>query len=203
MYQSKVKSVTSIEKYFPITWQIGARCNYDCMYCPEEYHNDTDSSHSLEVLQNAWRKFYQQAKSTNLKFKITITGGEPTVNKNLIPFLQWLAEEYADHLYKVIITSNGSASYNYYYRLFNYCDSISLSTHSEHINEDSFFETVIKLSKTISDKKFLHVNIMNEYWNTENIENWKELLTKEKISYSINEIYFDAGTRDYPIFKNK
>lgn len=199
---NSIVKVEATEKYFPVGWQIGARCNYDCMYCPTEYHNDTDPLHDLKTLQKAWISLHNQTKSKGLKYKLTFTGGEPTINRNFIPFLQWLQKEYGSSILRIIVTTNGSASYKYYYKLYEVVDSVSFSTHSEHINEEKFFDTVIKLKKNLTKDKFIHVNIMNEYWNRDNITRWEKILSESDISYSINEIDYTVGHRNSIIFKN-
>jgi len=198
-----IVKVKATEDYFPVSWQIGIRCNYDCMYCPAEYHNDTDPSHSLETLQKAWISLYEQSHSLGLKYKIAFTGGEPTINKDLIPFLQWLRDEYGDRMLQIIVASNGSANYKYYRRLYEVVDSVSFSTHSEHIDEKKFFDTIIKLKQTLHPSKFIHVNIMDEYWNKENTQRWEKILLDHDVSYSTNTIHYEAGHRDKIIFKNK
>tara|TARA_R110000822_G_C15233728_1_gene485592 strand:+ start:114 stop:728 length:615 start_codon:yes stop_codon:yes gene_type:complete len=198
-----IVKVQATEQYFPVSWNIGIRCNYDCMYCPVEYHNNTDPSHSLEKLQKAWISLYEQSCSLGLKYKLSFTGGEPTINKNFIPFLQWLRDEYGDRMFQIIVTSNGSASYKYYCKLYEVADNVSFSTHSEHIIENKFFNTIVKLRKNLPKNKFVHVNIMDEYWNKENIKNWEKILQSNNVSYSVNAIHHEIGHRNEIIFKNK
>lgn len=171
------------------------------MYCPPTFHNNVDKSHSKEKLIKAWQSIYEQTSLKKLKYKISFTGGEVSANKNFLPFVEWLTSNYKDVIFKILVTTNGSASYRYYYDLFKLVDNISFSTHSEHINEQKFFNTIIKLKNSITPDKFIHVNIMNEFWNTDRINEYVKICNQNKISYTINEIDYSVQTRTFPIFK--
>lgn len=173
------------------------------MYCSPEYHNNTDEMHSLEKLQKSWISLYSQTLERKLKYKIGFTGGEPTVNKNFLPFIQWLRSNYNNEIAQILVTTNGSANLRYYQRLYKYVDNISFSIHSEHVDEDKFFKMVIALKNNMLPNKFIHVNIMNEFWNQERIDYYKKILDSNSISYSVNEINYAYQTRSIPIFKGK
>lgn len=196
-------SVTPIERVFSITWNISIRCNYDCMYCPDTLHDNKSKHHSLEDLKKSWLSVYDKSKNRNLKYKISFTGGEPTTSKNFLPFLTWLREHYNQSLDKILLTTNGSASINYYKRLYDLVDNISFSLHSEHIVESIFFQKIVALAKYIDSSKFIHVNIMNEYWNSDRIKLYQDFLHKHNISHNVNEIHYGNKTREYPILKGK
>ena len=173
------------------------------MYCSPEYHNDTDTAHSLDQLQQAWVSLHSQVSQRKLKYKIGFSGGEPTVNKNFLPFVKWLRSNYANDITKILVTTNGSANLRYYQTLYKYVDNISFSTHSEHMDETKFFDMIVALKNKITPDKFLHVNIMNEFWNQDRIEYYKKILTENSISYTLNEIDYSYKTRNIPIFKGK
>lgn len=83
-------------------------------------------------------------------------------------------------------------------------ESISFSTHSEHINEQDFFDKVERLDRLmIRPKKSLHVNIMNEFWHQDRIKLYEKWLNDRGISNSINEVDLKYRTRDIPILKGK
>jgi molybdenum cofactor biosynthesis enzyme MoaA len=172
------------------------------MYCPPAWHNNSDNNmHSLDTLQNAWDNIVNNTKHLGLLYKISFSGGEVTINKNFLPFVTWLKQNYNDQIFSLLLTTNGSASQTYYSKLFEAVDNISFSFHSEHADEQKFFNTVIHLKNTISNDKFLHVNIMNEFWNQEKIPRYAELLQHHQISHSINEVDYRLQTRTIPIFK--
>ena len=191
----KIIQVEPIPKYFSITWMLGSRCNYDCMYCPTELHDNTSSPHTLEKMQQTWINIYSKTKHNNLLYKISFTGGEVTANKNFLPLVKWLRTNYTD-VKMILLTTNGSASKNYYTKLSQYVEAISFSTHSEFINEQEFFNKVEAINHImVPPEKSVHVNIMDEYWNQEQNELYKTWLTTRNINYTINKINYERGTR--------
>ena len=167
------------------------------MYCPTNLHDNTSVPHDLESMQRAWQNIHNKSKHLDLKYKISITGGEVTANRNFLPFIQWLRSSYSE-IQEIHITTNGSASFNYYKNLSQVVESICFSTHSEFINENDFFQKAIAIDKLmVRPAKSFHVNVMNEYWNQDRIVLYKNLLEKNSISYSVNEINYDLKTRDF------
>lgn len=200
---TKIIRIEPVVRVFSITWNLGARCNYDCMYCPSSLHDSTSPHKSLQELKRVWVDIVEKTQAKNLKYKISFTGGEVTGNKYFLPFLTWLRNNYADKIDKILLTTNGSATLKYYQRLLNLVDNISFSTHSEHINEQKFFDTVIALKSHLPKNKHIHVNIMDEYWNQDRIKLYSELLAKNQISHNVNRIDYSAKTRDYTVMKGK
>jgi len=187
---SKIIKIESLPKYYSISWMLGAFCNYDCSYCPTELHDSTSRLHDLETLKTAWQNVYQKTQHLGLKYKISFTGGEVTANKNFLPFLEWLRNNYAD-IAMIVVTTNGSASANYYVKLANMVESLSFSTHSEFMEEEEFFRKAVKINLVMMRlRKYFHVCIMNEYWNQDNIIRYKSFLDNHKINYTVNEIFY-------------
>jgi len=188
--------INPVPEHFSISWMLGSRCNYDCMYCPREFHDMTSRPHDLDTMQQAWRNMHQASVGSGLKYKISFTGGEVTANKNFLPLVQWMRENYQD-IDKIQITTNGSASLNYYLKLSQVVDSISFSTHSEFMNEAEFFTKVLAINAVmIRPQKSLHVNVMDEHWNRDRQSMYVEWLRKNNISHSTNEINYSSGVRD-------
>ena len=200
---TKIISVRPTEEYFSLTWRIDIRCNYDCMYCSPEWHDSSSRFKSLEELQNAWLTIFDKTKNLNLPYKISFTGGELTANKNFLPFVTWLKNNYSEYLFKVLATTNGSASTGYYQKMFEAVDNITFSTHTEHIDEQKFFNMILDLSRNLPDGKFLQVAIMDEYCNQDRIPLYTKLLNDNNISYLINKIDYSHKTREHPIFFGK
>ena len=188
--------VTPIPEYFNITWMLGSRCNYDCMYCPAELHDATSRPHDLETMQQAWINIHAKTTGKNLPYKISFTGGEVTANKNFLSLVGWLKSNYPE-IGMLLTTTNGSASKRYYEQLSQSIDSISFSTHSEFMNEAEFFDKVLATDQLMPrPEKSVHVNIMDEYWNQSRIQLYKEFLEKHNISYSINTIDYASKIRE-------
>jgi organic radical activating enzyme len=181
-----------------LTWMIGARCNYDCMYCPSELHDKTSRHPDLEKLKTAWQSFYQKTKDQQLPYKISFTGGEVTANKSFLPLIEYLTAGEFD-IGQLIITTNGSASLSYYKKLARLVHAISFSTHSEFINEKVFFDKSLALnSMMVRPTKSFHLNIMNEFWNQDRIELYKSWCQTHNVSYSTNMIDYSSQTRTGP-----
>ena len=183
---AEIIKIDPAEKYFSLTWMIEARCNYNCSYCPPELHNNFSKQYSLDDLKHHWTNIHAKTQHKNLKYKINFTGGEVTINKNFLPFVRWLTDNYGNDIYQLLLTTNGSASVNYYKNLYQHIDNISFSFHSEFA-DNSFFDKIVELHNIISDR-VLHVNIMNESWNSKAIPGYIELLDKYQINYSLNNI---------------
>lgn len=198
----KIIRVEPTEKTASLTWMIGARCNYDCMYCPSWSHNDDRPHHTFEDLKTVWLNFYSATRDKNLPYKISFTGGEVTANKNFLPLIKFLRQQNVS--IRMLLTTNGSASKQYYQRLAALVDSISFSTHSEFFDEKKFFEKVLLINQQmIRPEKSVHVNIMDEYWNQDRIESYKQLLDANSVSYSVNTIDYSAKIRDFPMQKGQ
>ena len=193
---NRIIKIEPIQKYFSIQWMLGSFCNYDCMYCPPELHDITSKPHDLETMRTAWTNIHNKTKHLNLPYKISFTGGEVTANKNFLPLVSWLRETYAD-IEAIIITTNGSASTNYYSKLAKLVEAISFSTHSEFMDEQEFFDKALAINRLlVRPKKSFHVNIMNERWNQNRIKIYQQWLEKNQISYSINEIDYSIKIRE-------
>ena len=199
----KIISIRPSDLVFSVNWNLSRRCNYDCMYCPTRLHDDHSPHLSLDQLQKYWIDIERKTSHQGLKYKISFSGGEPTGNRDFLPFLTWLKENYGPQIHKILLTTNGSANYRYYQKLFDLVDNISFSTHSEYIDEQKFFDMVIRLRQTITASKFIHVNIMDEFWNRDRIPYYQKLLTDHDISHIVNEIDYSWQIRNYPIIKGK
>ena len=194
-FTEKIVAVRPVPEYFSLTWMLGSRCNYDCMYCPSDLHDATSRPHDLETMQQTWRNIYDKTQHKRLPYKINFTGGEVTANKNFLPLTQWLRNNYTD-IAMIVVTTNGSASQRYYEDLSQHVESISFSTHSEFMDEQRFFGTVYAINQLMTrPKKSVHVNIMDEYWNQDRISVYKKWLDQHSISYSVNSINYEHAVR--------
>lgn len=173
------------------------------MYCPTSLHDNHSKHLSLAVLQQRWQSVYEQTHQRRLNYKISFTGGEVTANKQFLPLVDWLRTNYNTNIDQILLTTNGSASFQYYKKIFRFVDNISFSLHSEHVDEQEFFDKIIRLHQQLESNQHLHVNIMDEFWNQDQIGKYVKLLTSCGISHSVNAINYAAQTRSYPIMKGK
>jgi organic radical activating enzyme len=174
------------------------------MYCPPALHTSDNDTKSLDDLKKYWLEIFKKTSHLNKPYKINITGGEPTINKNFIPFLEWLRNEYGNYIKTIGVVSNGSASTQYYLKLFSFLDYLSLSTHSEHIQADRFFESAITLSDYArKNNKSFNINIMQEFWADKEIAEYIAQCKQHQISHTFSKIDYEKQNRTIPIFKNK
>lgn len=203
--ESKIVKITPIEDVFAITWNLHKRCNNDCMYCGEFLHDATSPVKSLEQLQSDWIQVYEKTKHVGKKYRISFTGGEPVINKNFMPFVHWLHENYNQYFNSMRLTSNGTASKEYYLKIFKDLTSITLSTHTESsvFDVDRFVDIAVAcnaFAQQYPEKSFM-VNIMEEYWAVDTIKQLIDKLKHHNIRFSINRInYHRSGSRKYPVF---
>ena len=205
---SAIVKITPIENVFSITWNLHKRCNNDCMYCGEFLHDATSPVKSLEQLQSDWLQVFDKTKHLNMKYKISFTGGEPVINKNFMPFVHWLQKNYSTYLNSVRLTSNGTASKDYYLKIFQDLTSITLSTQTESFmfDVDRMVDIAVACDGFAKQhpEKFFMVNIMEEYWALDTIKKLIDKLKQNNIRFSLNRInYHRAGNRSYPIFTQK
>lgn len=195
----KIVRVEPIQPAVALTWMIGSRCNYECVYCHPELHDMTSAHPDLDKLKSAWHSFYNKTQHLNLPYKLSFTGGEVTANKSFLPLIEYLNSGNFN-VKQLIITTNGSASENYYRRLSNIVTDITFSTHSEFFNEAEFFTKVRSINELmVRPEKSVHVNIMDEWWNEDRIPLYQAWLDKHNISHSVNKINYQQSDRKIPI----
>jgi molybdenum cofactor biosynthesis enzyme MoaA len=204
---SKIIRIEPTDDLFSITWTMHLRCNYDCMYCGDIRHEyNKGKVLSLEELQTYWMQIYQKTKHLNKSYKLVLSGGEPTVNKNLLPFVKWLCENFNDKIFQLGLCTNGSASVSHYLKLFEYFTWISFSTHTEYLDEERFFDSAIACNvyaQKTNTKSFM-IKIMPEPWANNSIQKFIQLCQQNNIQYDLAD-HIDTArqTRSYPIFKIK
>ena len=198
----KIVHIEPVSPAFAITWNIGLYCNFDCMYCPSQWHNKTSLHKTLAEFKAHWQEILDKTSHLGQQYKISFTGGEPTSNKSFLEFLIWLDDNYGNVLDEMGFTTNGSASKQYYLDAINIpsVSYISFSTHSEFFNELKFFETVTEVNIRSNELgKTMHVNVMNEYWNKERNAVYVDYLKNNNIPHSLNEVNYTALIRSDPV----
>jgi len=133
------------EKFKTVIWDLGRLCNFDCHYCSKNSHNNFDPVKNLKFFLNA----YENIKLWNVskeRIKFSMTGGEPTVYKDYLPFIKMLKEE--DHI--IHTTTNGSNTEKYYAELAEYSD-IAFSMHLEYVKRlglEKFVDNIRSAAET-------------------------------------------------------
>ena len=199
--ENKIISVVPTVPTISITWMLGARCNYDCMYCSTDQHDSVSKHPSLDKLVQGWNSFYSKVEHIGLPVKISFTGGEVTANKSFLPLLRYIRNGEFD-IEHIGLSTNGSASLKYYQKLSQLVDSMSFSFHSEHADEKEFFIKARAIDQLmIRPQKSFQVSVMDEFWNQDRIKMYIKWLEKHDIHYSVNTINYKNQTRTIPIFK--
>lgn len=198
---NKIISIRPFKENFQIHWLIGTRCNYSCSYCPPEWNSKTDKHLTYEQLTAAWEKIVKSTEHIKLvTYDLCIMGGEPTLNKNLLPFLKWLKESFNDKLDNVGIITNGTATKQYYKELLQYCKWITFSTHSEFMNEKKFFDMLIYIHNESKQTDCrIHVNLMEEEWHLDRNLEYENLLQHYNISYQKHKIVKVTNNKHLPV----
>ncbi len=199
---TKHNPIVKVRPYVPclqIEWMISKRCNFDCSYCPPIWHDKTSKDLTLDELKNAWLKIIKVSEhKTEQKIHLTILGGEPSLNKNLLPFLQWARNNFSDRIGQIGTITNGSANSNFYTELVSYCDWVTFSTHSEFMNERKFFRNVIKAHRASKKKNaMVMVNLMQESWFNERIHLYQKFLNKFNIANYMHQIEYNEGFNEF------
>jgi organic radical activating enzyme len=123
------------EEAFQVTWDMSPRCNYDCSYCPPARHDNFSKHPSLEELRHTFNGISKYFQTLNAYVRheqtlfISMTGGEPTNNPALLPFLEEVRSKHSD-VY-LGITTNGTFSEKYCQQLIDNRISCTISYHCE------------------------------------------------------------------------
>jgi organic radical activating enzyme len=175
------------------------------MYCPENRHNNNTKFPDLDRMKSHWQQIFAKTQHLGLKYKLNWSGGEPTVWRDFSALINWLRCEYNQHIQQMGTISNGSASTQYYLKLFSSLDYLSFSTHTEYLDERKFFQTAQKCQEYAShtNKSFM-INIMEEYWDLDANKRLIDICKDKNINFHVSRIRYNLpGTRTYPIFKDK
>jgi MoaA/NifB/PqqE/SkfB family radical SAM enzyme len=146
--------------------EINQKCNFKCTYC---LYNDLELSKRVLNLEDI--------KSLILKYRklkeIYITGGEPTLNKNLEEIIRYLSKRY-----KVNLFTNGSLINKTIDEeiLLNNLNIIFISIHRSSQNQRKVvFDKIYKLIKKNPDKVCIKTTLTNQ-----NVDEFGEIINHFK-----------------------
>ena len=131
-----------------VYWEIGRRCNYDCGYCWSWIHNNHERHKTLDELMTAIH-LIENKFIKGEKVNFIISGGEPTANKDFLPWLRYLNTQ--DH--HISLHSNGSRLPEYYREIIHFGD-LNLSVHFDFYNKEKF----VKVVEAVVEEKVSHQN---------------------------------------------
>ena len=160
---AEIVTSTNDETIKTVTWAVGRRCNFDCWYCPDTDHNSYDPHKTydelmsvVDMLEANWLK--------GSKAKFSMLGGELTVFKDYLPFVE--------DLYKLghrsITTTNGSRNAEYYAKLSAVSD-VCFSIHLNYVKTLGLDQFVQSIEQAIKGRgpNWVSVRIMVDPGNLE------------------------------------
>lgn len=155
----RIEKENPSKKQFLVNWMLHDRCVYDCSYCPPSNKRGRDDwlkiSFSKEFVDKLESHLNEQGLNENVV--VHFTGGEPTVWPKFI--------ELVDHInakgWAVDMTTNGSRSLAWWRENARKFNHISMSYHSEDVNDDEFVEKAKFIATEISYHRFFMSIMMN------------------------------------------
>ena len=125
-----------------VDWDITQRCNYSCSYCASYDNDQPFYFKSLEEYIESFK--YLSEYFGNKTIKLNFLGGEPTLFKQWVRLVNWLA----DYNYKPIVTTNLSVPCIQYVRVLNprLENFIIASYHGEFAKLEQFYNNCKMLS---------------------------------------------------------
>jgi len=166
--RNNIENIVAIDRTFKqkdflmVDWNIGKRCNFDCDYCCPSIHDNYSPHVSLENMIKVADTFLEKHSPENIF--ISLTGGEPTVNPNLLEICKYL---HSKKIKRMVVTTNGTRTIQYYKDLFKFCSHVTFSQHfDQSLTSDNFMKKILELKK-IQDKSMYiavmaHANFFEE-----------------------------------------
>lgn len=153
-----IEIISKVNK-ISIMWFPTNNCNYNCSYCFDE-----DRLTKYNILPWSETKlFFDDLFSHYMKlgiryYKIGISGGEPTIYKNILEACEYFRKKEKDEGLDIHIHSSTNLSKPKEWLLdySSYLDSFSPSFHVDHADKDDFLEKIIFLER----KVFLLISMM-------------------------------------------
>ena len=139
-------------EYFIVNWAIGNQCNYKCSYCTPILNDGKKNWVPFENVIEFSDKIISHYSKMGKKIVFQFTGGEVTLNKDIIKILSYLKSKGC----LTDILSNGSNHLQFWNEIVGLLDYCSLSFHADHCKGEHFFEVINMLQKSVE----LNVNIM-------------------------------------------
>ena len=143
-----INKIEPLNDVVNINWRIINHCNYDCVYCPSEYHDKSyvmkDTNHYINVIIPLLKKIKVHSSKP---IELFIDGGEPTRLKGLKEVCKQIKT--LDPKIRITIASNGSQSFNYYKDLAQYVNNYAFSVHFHLIKIKPFIKKTIMLRKIL------------------------------------------------------
>ena len=143
---------------FNVDWLIGTSCNYKCSYCWETLHEGEYPFVDIDLAKKFVHKLTN--KHPDKHFIFILSGGEPTLWKDLPDFLKVLRDCNAE----INLITNGSKSIDWWHKYGGLIDLAVISVHWEFANLDHIenvckvlrqnYNTCVKINILVKEEKF-------------------------------------------------
>ena len=141
---------------FHIDWTLLKKCNYDCSYCPDTVHDNFSPAPTYQEAIDCFNKHTLKIDFTKYKnIRVTITGGEPTIMRDLDNLLEDLYEFATPR-----ILTNGTANREKMIRWHEKCEFV-ISIHSEYVNE-KYFNKIISFLETTPYRNMVNIKFYDD-----------------------------------------
>lgn len=146
-------------KYLAITWQVSDHCNFRCGYCNEgnwggKHKNDDNGLTYVKHIKEIIDRYKDQGYDA---FKLYLSGGEPTIWKNLIPVASFF-KDYAPNN-TVAINTNLSRATSWWEDNYTLFDDVVASFHWDGADKDRYLANSMLLCDKINyfcNKMLMH-----------------------------------------------
>ncbi len=180
---------SNVKTEFVLQWHITHRCNLRCRHCYQ--HDYTAFFDDRKIMQNILSQFEELLNTYHYRGHINITGGEPTLHKDL----WWLLKECAERNISTALLTNGTTltvqdaerlkafGITYAQISLDGCEKI----HEAIRGKDSFHRAVNGITALKSQGIYTDVSF------TVQRENIKELKPLSKLCYQmgVDKLWFD------------
>lgn len=169
--------------YATILWQVSDWCNFKCSYC-NDFHNGGNYKNNkfIDTMLQNLEHIINLYKSNGVDFfKLSITGGEPTTWKGLIPLIEKFYDIVDKQNAEVKINTNLSRSLDFWQRYYRYFDIITASYHPEFSDKEQF----LKNYKFLQDKTLVSARLMMHKDFFDDCISFSERIKTECYNYNI------------------
>lgn len=189
-----IYDVDSGNNFSFIKWRLTEACNFHCSYCIRR--TMVQKSQELQQAQKDWEICKKVLPEVNRiieelpgeKVKIDLIGGEIT----LFPLNELISGLTSSKLSEINITTNLSASVNYFKQLIDYCASrkikfsVTASYHAEFITLDTYITKMKELNEYISDYFILSGETVSLQDNQDIVQAYITRMNESGLTYMVD-----------------
>lgn len=173
-----------------VEWNLGKRCNYDCSYCPSVIHDNNSPHTDINLLKQTVDKLCEIDRN----FRISFTGGEPTVHPQFNELIDYLNTK--EKIKYISVTTNGTRLWSWYQSLT--VNQFVFSVHFEY-DWEPIIEKIINLYSSDSPhehRKSIVVHIMAHHKHMKEVKEAVGRLDFYHVPYNIRRIRWTEGDHD-------